>query len=477
MSENTASWGDFLRDSGLIVWVLAGGVGLQAMEAFIGSTLLPSAVAEIGGIELFSWNTTLFIVASIVAAIFAAVRPFGLGLRGTYLLAAITFAAGSLICGMAPSMEVMLTGRAVQGFGGGLLTAMSYAMISVAFAERHWGRAFAMISMVWGVATLVGPAVGGIFATYDAWRWAFFVLVPIAAGLGLIALRVVPAKGGEDASKGFPVIQILLLVGAVLAVSLASVLTEGPLVSAALIGVSLLAIVVLGIVDSRRSVRLFPRGTFSLRSSLPALFGAMLLLNIAIVCDIFIPLFLQQLHGQTPLVAGYLLALTAAGWSGGSIVTSNWTGARARFVLLLGPVLQAIGIAGMALFVGRDNTAGEWLPLVPVSVALLLLGLGIGISWPHVSTRLLHSAPEGERDRTSVSISMVQLFASGLGAAVAGVVVNAAGLASGNSVASTIAAANWLYGLWVIVPVVAIPIVWSIVRAGRSAGAVHAAAE
>ena len=91
MSEHKTSWGEFLRDGGLSVWVLAGGVGLQAMEAFIGSTLLPSAVDEIGGLELFSWNTTLFIVASIIAAIFAAVRPFGLGLRGSYLLAAITF--------------------------------------------------------------------------------------------------------------------------------------------------------------------------------------------------------------------------------------------------------------------------------------------------------------------------------------------------------------------------------------------------
>ena len=477
MSNDKASWGDFLRDGGLTLWVLTGGVALQAIEAFIGSTLLPSAVAEIGGIELFAWNTTLFIVASIIAAIFAAVRPFGLTLRGNYLLAASTFAAGSLICGLAPNMPVMLVGRAVQGFGGGLLTAMSYAMISVGFAERHWGRAFAMISSVWGVATLVGPAIGGVFASVDAWRWAFFILVPIAAGLGILSLRVVPNRSDDTAKTGFPIIQILLMVGAVLCVSVASILTDATVLSAVLVGLALLAVIALGVLDNRSGTRLFPRGTFSLGSALPALFAGMLLLNVAIISDIFIPLFMQGLHGQTPLIAGYMVALVAVGWSSGSMIVSSWTGARARFVLGLGPVLQLLGAIGLALFVGRDNTAGELMPLLPVGISLVLLGTGIGISWPHVSTRLLQAAPDGERDLTSVSISMVQLFASGLGAAIAGVIVNASGLAASQSTATTINAANWLYGLFVIVPLLAIPIVWSIVRGERDVAGAKLPAE
>lgn len=477
MSDEKPSWGDFFRDGGLTVWVLTGGVGLQAMETFIGSTLLPSAVADIGGLELFAWNTTLFIVASIIAAIFAAVRPFGFTMRGNYLLAAGAFAAGSLICGLAPNMPVMLAGRAVQGFGGGLLTAMSYAMISVGFAQKHWGRAFALISSVWGVATLVGPAVGGIFASLDAWRWAFFVLVPIAAGLGLLSLRVIPNHSDDTAKKGFPIPQILLLIGAVLGVSLASILTEGTLISALLIGLAILAVIALGVIDTRTEPRLFPRGTFSLGSALPALFAGMLLLNVAIISDIFIPLFMQGLHGQSPLIAGYMVALVAVGWSAGSMIVSSWTGARARFVLALGPLLQLLGTVGLALFVGRDNTGGELLPLVPIGIALVFLGTGIGISWPHVSTRLLQAAPEGERDLTSVSISMVQLFASGLGAAVAGVIVNGAGLATSQTTATTINAANWLYGLFIVVPLITIPIIWSIARGERAAAGMKQPAE
>lgn len=470
MTASNSSWGAMFQGRrALAAITLASGVGLQALETFIGSTLLPSVVRDIGGLELFAWNTTVFIVAAIIASIFAAVRPFNLGPRGIYIFAAFGFGLGSLICGLAPNMEVMLGGRAVQGFGAGLLTAMSYSMIRLMFPPELWGRGFALISSVWGVSTVIGPAVGGIFAAYDAWRLAFFVLVPCAALIGLLALRVLPRSSGEAGLVRAPVLQIMLLIGAVAAISVASILTEGVILPALLVGLAVLAILALGVIDQHRENHLFPRGTFGLAGPLPALFLAMLLLNLAVISDMFVPLFLQQLHGQAPLIAGYMLALVAVGWSSGSIVVANWTGGRERLVLLLGPTLQLLGVVGLALFLGMDNTAGAILPLLPVGAALLLLGLGIGISWPHISARLLHSAPAGEGDLTSASISMVQLFASGFGAAVAGVIVNAAGLAVDDSVPSTMAAATWLYGLFAIAPLLAIPVIWGIARNGRPA--------
>ena len=470
MSTKERGWrAMFEGGNGLAVTVFAGGVGLQAIETFIGSTLLPSVVAEIGGLELFAWNTTVFIVASIIASIFAAVRPFGIGPRGSYVLAAAGFAVGSLICGAAPSMEVMLIGRAVQGFGAGLLTAMSYAMIRIVFPEHLWGRAFALISSVWGISILIGPAIGGVFAAYDAWRWAFFVLVPCAVLLGALAFRVIPARSDERGMQAFPVPQILLLIGAVLGISVASILTEGVALPAGLVALALLAIIVLGLLDRSSTTRLFPRGTFALGSPLALLFAAMLLLNVAIISDMFVPLFLQRLHAQPPLIAGYMVALVAVGWSTSSVVTSSWTGSKSRLALIAGPLLQAIGAIGLALFIGRDNAGGDLLPLVPVAVALVLLGIGIGTAWPHVTTRLLQAAPDGERDLTSASISMVQLFASGLGAAVAGVIVNGAGLAAGDTALNNLNAANWLYGLFIVVPLAALPIVWAIVRGERAA--------
>lgn len=465
MSRTDNGWATIFQDGrGLAVTVLAGGVGLQAIETFIGSTLLPSVVADIGGLELFAWNTTVFIVASIIASIFAAVRPFGVGPRGSYMLAAAGFALGSLVCGLAPSMPVMLAGRAIQGFGAGLLTAMSYAMVRIVFPQHLWGRAFALISSVWGVSTLVGPAIGGVFATMDAWRWAFFVLVPLAALLGMLAMRVIPQRSDERSADTFPIPQIVLLIGAVLAVSVASILTGGVTLPALLLGLALLAIIGLGLVDRNSSTRLLPSGAFSPSGVLAPLFAVMLLLNLAIISDMFIPLFLQRLHGLDPLVAGYMVALVALGWSGGSILTSSWTGGKERLALAMGPAFQTIAAIGLAIFVPMNNGESALLPLVAIGIALVLLGLGIGSAWPHVSTRLLSAAPEGERDVTSASMSMVQLFASGLGAALAGVIVNAAGLAADGTTQAAISAAHWLYGLFILVPLVALPIMWTITR-------------
>src|SRR5688572_21021488 len=229
MATETTSWRDFLAgDNKLKVIVFAGGVALTAIEVYIGSTLMPSVVGEIGGLDLFAWVTTVFIVASIAASMFAAVRPFGLGPRQNYLIAAACFGLGSLICGLAPSMPVLLLGRAVQGFGGGLLGALTYMMVRLVFPERLWALAIALASSMWAVSTLLGPAIGGIFAEYDAWRWAFFVLVPISALLGLGAMWVVPHRSGEAGMTTVPATQIGLMIAAVLALSVASASVASP---------------------------------------------------------------------------------------------------------------------------------------------------------------------------------------------------------------------------------------------------------
>lgn len=442
----------------LTTLVLVSGVGLQAIETFIGSTLLPSVVNDIGGIDLFAWNATLFIVASIMAAIFAAVRPFGLGPRGVYGIATIAFALGSLLCGLAPNMGVMLAGRAIQGFGAGLLNAMSYMMVRLLFPQVLWPRAFALISAVWGISTLFGPAIGGVFAAFGAWRLAFILIAPLAVLLGALTLRVLKGVVGEPGMARAPLPQILLLIGAVLAVSVASILTETVMLPAVLVGLAVLAIIALGVIDQHRETRLMPSGTFALGSRAAALYAAMFLINMAITCDLFVPLLLQHLHGLPPLAAGYMVALVALGWSSGSMTTASWSAPRSRITLRAAPILLFVGTAGLFAFIPQGQLG--WPALIGAGVALYLLGLGVGIAWPHLTTRILGAAPKGESDLTSAAISMVQLFSTGLGAALGGVVVNAGGLPLGQFGS----AAQWLFGLFALVPLVVLPILWATVR-------------
>lgn len=464
-STQTVAWSElFGSGNGLRIAVLVSGVGLHAMNVFISGTLMPSVAADIGGLEYFAWNTTLFILASIAASIFAAVRPFGIGPRLNFVLACLAFCLGSLLCGLAPQIWVMLVGRTVQGFGAGLLGALVYAMVRIVFAERLWTRAMGLLSLVWGVATLIGPAIGGIFAQFDAWRWAFLLLVPYALVLAVLALRVVPARSDEGGMQVIPLLQILLLMGAVLALSVASVVTINAALTLLLIGAALAAMLLLARLERQGQRRLLPSGAFSLKSSFAPLLLLMLLMQLSITSDVFVPLFLQSLHGQGPLVAGYMVALVAVGWSSGSVLCSGWTGNRSRMLLVAGPLLLSLGASGMALFMARDNPAGDLGSLVPVGLSLLAMGLGIGSSWPHLLTRVFQAAPMGERDLTSAAVNMVQLFASGLGAAIGGVIVNFAGLAGALDAGARIGPAFWLFGLFALVPLAALPLSLSIVR-------------
>ncbi|MGP4132233.1 MFS transporter [Pantoea tagorei] len=119
-SVQEGSWNDLLGGRNLFFSIaLSGGVALHAINIYIATTVLPSVVNEIGGLELYSWNTTLFVVASILGSALTSRLLALVGARKAYLVAVMLFIAGSLVCALAQTMPVMLAGRALQGLGGG----------------------------------------------------------------------------------------------------------------------------------------------------------------------------------------------------------------------------------------------------------------------------------------------------------------------------------------------------------------------
>ncbi len=468
-------WGALLGGrNGLLSLALAGGVALHAINVYITTTILPSVVADIGGIDYYSWNTSLFIVASILAA---AVSPGLLarcGPRAAYLLSAVIFAAGSLACGFAPSMAAMLAGRIVQGVGGGFLLALSYAMIRIVFDEALWPRGIALVSGMWGVATLVGPAVGGLFAEYGLWRASFWALAPAAVVFGVLATLALPPRdaapgstgAGAAGAGGAPMLQILLLTAAVMAISAGSVMTSAWANAAGAL-VAIVLVCLIAVIEQSASRRLLPSGSFSPGGALGAVYASMMLLSIMVTSsEIFIPLFLQTLHGQTPLVAGYLAAAMSAGWTLGSIGGAGATGAHMRRQLCFAPLPGLIGMVMLAALV-PPGSSGSWLALAPLCAAMLMVGVGVGLAWPHLLTRVLQLAPEGEEAVASASLTTVQLFATAAGAALAGMVVNLAGLTSPGGAAGTAAAALWLFGVFSVAPLLCL---FTVRRAMRNGG-------
>lgn len=457
MSSESNGWSAlFAGRNAILALALAGGVALHAVNVYVATTILPSVVEDIGGLDYYAWNTTLFVVASIIGSALSAKLLQRMGPRSAYAIAAAIFAAGTFICAASPTMPVMLVGRAVQGFGGGLLFALSYAMIRIVFDERLWPRAMALVSGMWGVATLVGPAVGGTFAEIDAWRAAFWVMIPLALVFGLLAFSTLPARSADrDEQSNLPMQQLALLTAAILAVSVGSLRNDLVWNVAG----SVAAFILMGLliaVERRARYRLLPRGSFSLSEPLGLLFATMSLLAITVTSsEIFAPLFLQILHGQAPLVAGYLAAAMAAGWTVGSIASSGAQGRNINRAIVTAPILGFLGMAILAALMPVQS-GGNLMFLAPIAVSLVLVGFGVGLGWPHLLTRVLQVAPKDEQDLASASITTVQLSATAIGAAVAGLVVNLGGLTVPGGVEGTSGAAFWLFATFALAPAVAV---------------------
>ncbi|PII96823.1 MFS transporter, partial [Leucobacter sp. OLES1] len=200
---DSGSWRELFSGAHLAAaLVLAGGVAMYAMNTFFTAALLPSTIAEVGGSEYFAWVVTAFLIASVLASMLVT-RVLGrFGAARGYLLAFAVFGTGTLGAALAPSMEFFLAMRVAQGLGGGLLAGLGYAVIRQALPEHLWTRATGLISAMWGVGTLIGPALGGLFAQLGIWRWAFALRAAVSFLLGVLALRALPAGRGPAHPNG-----------------------------------------------------------------------------------------------------------------------------------------------------------------------------------------------------------------------------------------------------------------------------------
>ncbi|MET3898151.1 MFS family permease [Devosia sp. UYZn731] len=448
----SGDWGDlFTGNNGIFSIALGGSVALHALNIYIATTIMPSAIREISGLDYYAWTTTLFVVASILGAALSASLMVRAGARGAYTIAALIFGIGTLCCALAPTMPIMLFGRLVQGLGGGFLYALAYGVIRLIFPEQLWGRAIGLISATWGIATLIGPAIGGIFAEIDAWRMAFWSLIPFAVLFAGMAFVTLPKRGTDtDKPTRLPLMQLLLLSAATLALSLGS-LAKTPIWSLVSAGGAIVVIALLLAVELRAQTRIVPKNTFARGSRLGQLYGAIALLVIGMQPEIFVPYLLQVLHGQSPLIAGYLAALMAIGWTLGSISSGNWQGAAASRVFVLGPALGLAGLCLLAIFLPKQS-AGDWMVLGPICLGLIAVGFGIGMAWPHLVTAVFQSAPVAEQELAAGAVTTVQLFATALGAAAAGTIANLAGIANPGGVDGAANAALWLFATFAVAP-------------------------
>jgi len=461
LSAANSAWRDLLSaGNGARFLVVTGGVALHAVSIYVVATIMPTVVGDLGGLPFFAWTTTLYVSGALTGA---AAVPLVLA-RGSprlaYRLAFLLFLTGSLCCAAAPIMPALLVGRLAQGIGGGMLPALAYSTVRSMFPSSLHARAITLFGSVWGVAALIGPSIGGVFAAFGTWRGAF--LADLVIGLIFLAMaeRVLPAHIEGAPPRGrFPGIRLLLLAGAAMALSVGGLSGQTRDAAIGIVAAGLMVAAVLWL-DGRAEVRLLPHGAFHPAVPLGAVSATIGFLILATAPVVFVPYLLQAGRGASPILAGYASALVAIAWTGASLVTAGASRSQVRQSIAVGAPLMALGIA-------VDAWALSGGPFWAVVAGQVLIGVGIGLPWAHLGALMMEVAPAESRATAGPFITTTQTLASVFGSAVAGMVANLAGLPLATTALAIGTSAAILFGVLMIFPIIGVFMSWQVLRLTR----------
>lgn len=434
------------------------GVWINAADSLVTSTIMPSVSADLGGYGAFSWAVAGFLIGSVVAGASAGrlAERFGLGRASCF--AGIVFAIGCTASAAAPDITGFLAGRVVQGIGSGWFSGFAMVAIAQLFPPRQLARVFAMASAVWGIATLLGPLLGGLLAAAGEWRVVFWAFAAQALIFAALAPPLFRHARPTDMRRSVPALQLLLVAAGIAMIALAD-MVEAPIAALGIIlsGFAVLALVV----DGRASTRLLPHRAGDPRTVIGAAYIAIFALTGAMMpFNIYVPPIMQQLLGFTPIQAGYVIASLALCWTLGAFVVSNiHTSADGRWIragaglILLGALLQWLAVPSLVV--------------VFILFSGAVMGTGFGLWSSLLNRRTLHHLSEEDTAVGSAALITVRQVGGAVGAALAGVAANMAGFAGGLS--DSVARAASVAVFVPAIPLAAIGLAFSIAMTRRVA--------
>jgi len=458
--EQQASWRDlFTREYLPKLATMALALWLHASNSMLTATTMPSAVAEIGGLDFISWTFALYLAGSISAAASISLLVTRVGLSKTMIRAAMVFTGGCIVVALAPNMPVLLLGRVLQGLGGGGLIALVYVCQDRFFPNHLVPRTVALLSSVWMMAAFSGPVIGGAFATLGEWRLAYWAF----AAQGLLLLPAVYFLLGtrgptvELAGERIPVVRLLLLSASILLVSISAAFYH-PLGSPLLVLLGALALILFVYRDvSASTARMLPGQVTDLSHAIGNGILATFLLCISIMSFVvYGPLILIELYGLNPLQAGFVILLESLAWGIASILFSGTRASMEPKLIKAGGLCVLLGLVAMAIVFPRVS-------LYALLLAVILLNGGMGMMWGFIIKRVIAAAPPDEKDRTASLLPITQQTGFALGAALTGLIVNGLGINQDPDLEQMKTIAFWMFAGFVPLAVLGNYMAWRFV--------------
>jgi EmrB/QacA subfamily drug resistance transporter len=362
-------------------WVFVGimlSIFLAAIESTVVATAMPTVVGSLGGIRIYSWVFSGFLLTQTVTMPLWGRFSDLYGRRPIYLAGLATFLVGSALSGASQNMVQLILFRMVQGLGAGALMTLGYTIIGELYGLERRARMQGYISSVWGLASLMGPWAGGVLTDHVSWRWVFYINLPfgvVAMALIATALTVAAKPARRPVMDGvgvglFAAGVSALLLGIVEAGRVGS-WSRVDVVGLLVLGV--LVLVAFVVVEQRAVEPIVPLRLFKNRMVLAAVVTRFLAGMAMFGALSFVPLFLQSVTGASATGAGLVLTPFVLGWVAMSVLS-------ARLVLRVG--YRTVVVAGMASLTVAFLLFQRWSVALTSGSAMfdvLLAGIGMGM--------------------------------------------------------------------------------------------------